>query len=215
MVDFVINLPYEQVDRVLQDRMPGGGRDRFADDLRGRESKSRDTDSQVLSTNWSWAHRYVRLSDNRTEVQLWFYTGDWYIRTLIDEYLSHIWARFPEARFDLCTALEDEHIARLLPELMRVCGEWRDEGYVGSIRARDPMSDELAQRLTNILGDRYDGEELKNLCHDLGIDYEELPGRKSAFVRELIRYCGRHRKLPELVAVGRLSRPDIDWPQIS
>ncbi|NIV98293.1 hypothetical protein GWN26_03735 [Candidatus Saccharibacteria bacterium] len=55
-------------------------------------------------------------------------------------------------------------------------------------------------------------EELRSLCFDLGIDYEELGGRsKSVKVLELIGFMQRRARLDELVFLARELRPDASW----
>jgi len=62
----------------------------------------------------------------------------------------------------------------------------------------------------------FDENELRDLCFDLGVDYESLPGEgKRAKVRELIVYLERRGRLPELVKMGRELRPDVSWEDVS
>ncbi len=54
----------------------------------------------------------------------------------------------------------------------------------------------------------FDYNELRDLCFDLGIDHENLPGEsKSAKARELVAYCQRRNRLDELEATCRRLRP--------
>lgn len=54
--------------------------------------------------------------------------------------------------------------------------------------------------------------ELRDLCFDLDIDYDSLPGNgKSDKARELVAYCLRHGRAQELVARCRELRPQISW----
>ena len=56
-------------------------------------------------------------------------------------------------------------------------------------------------------------EELKDICFDLEIEHENLPGhdQKSAFVRELIGYTQRIGRLSELIQVLQAERPHLEW----
>lgn len=56
--------------------------------------------------------------------------------------------------------------------------------------------------------------ELKTICLDLGIEYENFPGVRNDFVRELIADKERSGHLPELVHRARQVRPHVDWPQV-
>lgn len=57
--------------------------------------------------------------------------------------------------------------------------------------------------------------ELRDLCFDLGIDYENLPAQgKSDKARELVAYTMRYRRTSELVTLCRQLRPAVDWPSV-
>lgn len=61
-----------------------------------------------------------------------------------------------------------------------------------------------------ILSERLDLEELRTLCFQIGIDYDDLRGEgKTAKARELITYLERRQRVPELVHALRKYRPDI------
>lgn len=58
-------------------------------------------------------------------------------------------------------------------------------------------------------------DELKDLCFELQIDYEDLPGdSKRAKVRELIEYCQRHGLIPDLKQQVHSSRPELNFQEI-
>ena len=55
---------------------------------------------------------------------------------------------------------------------------------------------ELLIKLPEILASRFSDGELRDLCFDLGVDYESLAGEgKSAKARELIAYLQRRGRL--------------------
>ncbi len=67
--------------------------------------------------------------------------------------------------------------------------------------------------LYQLLSQHFDKSELRQLCFELHIDYEELSEqRKADFVRELILYCQRHKRLPDLLQACRRFRPEVTWP---
>jgi hypothetical protein len=71
-------------------------------------------------------------------------------------------------------------------------------------------------QLKRILAKRFDTEELKTLCFDLQVKYDDLPGEgKSNKARELLTHLARRNRIPDLLDVGGEQRPDIDWPEIS
>jgi CHAT domain-containing protein len=71
---------------------------------------------------------------------------------------------------------------------------------------------ELLIELREILASRFSDGELRDLCFDLGVDYESLAGEgKSAKAREFIAYLQRRGRLAELVSAGKQMRSDIHW----
>ncbi len=73
--------------------------------------------------------------------------------------------------------------------------------------------EELAQ-LRQLLVDHFNEGELRTLCFDLGVDYENLPpGGKADKARELVAHLERRNQIPELLEMGRRLRPDVDWSQ--
>ena len=53
--------------------------------------------------------------------------------------------------------------------------------------------------LAKFIRDKFNDSELRDLCFELHIDYESLPGEgKAAKARELVSFCERRDRLPEL-----------------
>jgi hypothetical protein len=71
--------------------------------------------------------------------------------------------------------------------------------------------DYLAELLQNVKSD-YNEQELRELCFELGIDYDDLPGpaRKDK-CRELIGLLKRQKRLPEFIQLCRNKRPNTLW----
>ncbi|MCL4261641.1 MAG: WD40 repeat domain-containing protein [Anaerolineae bacterium] len=66
------------------------------------------------------------------------------------------------------------------------------------------------QKLLAILRDAFSENELRDLCFELRIDYEDLPpGGKPDKARELVQRCERERRLPELLEAVLRERPHI------
>ena len=81
------------------------------------------------------------------------------------------------------------------------------------LSANDPMPH--AQELRRQLLDLFNESELRDLCWDLGIRYEELGGdRLGGKVRELLGYCWRNGRLPDLLAYCRREKGHVDWPAV-
>ena len=67
---------------------------------------------------------------------------------------------------------------------------------------------ELRQKLIVSFND----SELRDLCFDLGVDYESVEGgTRDAKARELITYLQRRDRLTELIDLCRERRPNVSW----
>jgi hypothetical protein len=77
------------------------------------------------------------------------------------------------------------------------------------------MDQELLSNLRQVLNERFNESELRDLCFDLGVDYESLSGEgKADRARELIGYLQRRKRIPELIVKGEKQRPDIVWSHL-
>jgi Effector-associated domain 7/TIR domain len=71
---------------------------------------------------------------------------------------------------------------------------------------------EILTKLRQNLVDSFSDTELRDLCFDLGIDYEDLPGQgKAAKARELVAYCERRGLTTELIKKCSELRPHVSW----
>jgi len=69
---------------------------------------------------------------------------------------------------------------------------------------------DLLVELRQILTDYFDEEDLKNLCFDLSIDYQNLPAEgKKGKARELVLYCAHNGRLAGLENKCRQLRPQL------
>lgn len=88
---------------------------------------------------------------------------------------------------------------------------WNDQVQ----NAPQQSSHSVMSTLRQLCSQYFDDSELRDLCFDLQIEYENLSGEnKLAKVRELLRYTSRHQKLPELIEIFKRLRPDLQWPDI-
>ncbi|PIE80605.1 MAG: hypothetical protein CSA11_07615 [Chloroflexi bacterium] len=68
---------------------------------------------------------------------------------------------------------------------------------------------EIHQLLTRY----YNQEELRSLCFQLGICYDDLPATgRAGKARELVTYLDRRKRLPELKEIVSAQRPHAPWP---
>jgi hypothetical protein len=69
--------------------------------------------------------------------------------------------------------------------------------------------------LHNLLNQYFNMEEVRTLCFNLGVDYENISGQgKSAWIRELLLSLGRQGHLDNLVALAQQERPHVNWPPV-
>ena len=69
--------------------------------------------------------------------------------------------------------------------------------------------------ILDLLVHTFDLEELRTLCFELGIPYDELGGEGlRGKGRELLLYAERHGWLPQLLTALRRERPTVDWPDL-
>ncbi|MCP4424626.1 MAG: toll/interleukin-1 receptor domain-containing protein [Chloroflexi bacterium] len=68
-------------------------------------------------------------------------------------------------------------------------------------------------KLREKISRHFNTDELRTLCVDLGVNYDDLPGRNiSGKARELVGFCARHGRLPEITALCRQKVPRVNWP---
>jgi outer membrane protein assembly factor BamB len=67
-------------------------------------------------------------------------------------------------------------------------------------------------KLRDGLAAHFNESELRDLCFELDVDYEDLPGEgKTAKARELVAYHERRGLIPKLAAVCRRLRSNVQW----
>jgi hypothetical protein len=68
--------------------------------------------------------------------------------------------------------------------------------------------------LHGILVERFSEEELKTLCSELGVAYDDLPSEgRSAKARELVLHLARRDRIADLIVKGRHFAPGALWHQ--
>ncbi len=89
-------------------------------------------------------------------------------------------------------------IRRQLPASIRGVADLESPSYLPELR--------------KAINESFNKSELYDLCFDLFIDPENLSGiNKQDQIRELVLYCGRHDRLPDLIIACRNLRPHIAW----
>jgi XTP/dITP diphosphohydrolase len=68
-------------------------------------------------------------------------------------------------------------------------------------------------RLRQLMMRHFNRKELEALLFELSINVEEFDDSKSNFEQEIILYCERRGRIPELLAICRRERPSAQWPE--
>ncbi len=75
------------------------------------------------------------------------------------------------------------------------------------------MTKIVQNQLHKLLKDSFNDSELNEFCFELGISPEELGGRnKSEKIIELIGFCDRRKRIPEVLELCANLRPKLPWP---
>lgn len=127
--------------------------------------------------------------------------------TEAEDTLEHAWRH----------STDEERISMLLLALLGGPGGGTPESagipVAGAKRASQRV---VRTALRQLLITHFDEGELRALCFDLNVEYDDLPGEGRANrVVGLIRYLERRGRIPELVATGTRQRPDVPWETLS
>lgn len=81
-----------------------------------------------------------------------------------------------------------------------------------TLSSKRAIHQEYLMKLAKLLETRFDREELRTLCFNLGVDYDDLPGTSRVDkAGELIRHLQRRDRLSELINAGKQLRPHLSW----
>ncbi|MCW5880545.1 MAG: hypothetical protein KIS91_06395, partial [Anaerolineae bacterium] len=73
----------------------------------------------------------------------------------------------------------------------------------------------LKQELKTVMDKHFTQEEIRDLCFDLDVDYDNLAGEtKAGKIRELILYMARDGRLEDLIKRVRRMRPNAELPGV-
>jgi hypothetical protein len=102
--------------------------------------------------------------------------------------------------------------ARLLRDLRAVDAQKAVEPAIAPPQAGIELTVEYRAMLGENLEKWFDIAELRDLCFDIGVQYESLKGEtKPNRARELVAYCERRQIIPHLVAKCEKLRPKVSW----
>lgn len=107
--------------------------------------------------------------------------------------------------------LEHERQEREAREKAAKEAERRAELEAEEAEAERRKRQKYLTKLRGNLVNCFNREELRSLCADLDIEYENFPDVKDSMSRELVEYCERRGRIPELVTICSLLRPSVSW----
>jgi hypothetical protein len=82
-------------------------------------------------------------------------------------------------------------------------------------QSNSPQSPDWHVRLYDVLDNYFDDNDIRKLCFDLRVDYQDLAGTsKAARVIELIKYFARSGKIGELIDHCSQIRPNVSWSDL-
>ena len=82
-------------------------------------------------------------------------------------------------------------------------------------QAEDEFTVKYLARLRQDIVEHFDDSDLRDLCFDMGIDYDDLPGQsKKDKARELIARCKRTSRIRDLLAKLKDLRPKDSWEDV-
>lgn len=142
-----------------------------------------------------WTLRGDEVGRNQVMWQMTPFAGEW------DEEIRRINATATSAK-SFVTALQDRH-ANLSVQGAGLISEAR----VGSQEAQ--------VKLRDLLLASFNEEELRDLCFELGVTFENLGGQGLAGkARELVLLLAREQRLADLVTLGKIRRPRLAWNEV-
>ncbi len=78
-------------------------------------------------------------------------------------------------------------------------------------RIVDGLEQLILARLIHNLESTFDDEELRTLCFNLSVNYDDLQGLgRAAHIRSLVGYCFRHGRIGELIEELQRLRPGLN-----
>jgi tetratricopeptide (TPR) repeat protein len=114
--------------------------------------------------------------------------------------------------FDQSNAAQKLKLERLLLEIGESCFQFPIELSEELSEIIDELQNIIKPKIRETIKDTFNLEELKSLCFDLRIDYEDLArANRTGKIEELINYVERHEKKEEFFGALKLIRPNIDW----
>ncbi len=89
------------------------------------------------------------------------------------------------------------------------------QGFVRKMSDPTPIISSWHIRLRRILVDYFSEDELRTLCFDLRVDYDDLRGsNKTKKVVNLISHLARLERMEELIDLSQAARPNAPWEDL-
>ncbi len=114
---------------------------------------------------------------------------------------------------DVLRALKNlQQDVKLIPQEKELSGIGREAvvpaADINIDASEDQQNEQNTARLRRILVNYFNVSELRNLCFDFGVDYEDFSSSKSDLAREMVGYYERHGRLDSLWQEVSQRRPN-------
>jgi hypothetical protein len=120
----------------------------------------------------------------------------------------------PPDRLDEIFDTNNAAIAAMIRNVRRVIELERERAALLASKTSHELAleQERLVELRKILDKHFSEDELRTLCFDLKVTYDDLPSeQKSGKARELVAYLERHNRIADLIEVGKKQRPNLPW----
>jgi hypothetical protein len=101
-------------------------------------------------------------------------------------------------------------------EQSKQCAEWErlarqgKDALVATADTLEASTLEFQVKLRRALDTNFSEEEIRTLCFDIGVDWEQLGGQsKQGKITNLIDYAARHGTVGAITTWLRINRPDV------
>lgn len=104
-------------------------------------------------------------------------------------------------------------LLQIIDKLLMLRDSKKDTAPSSAIQAMNKHG--LGVQLRDLIAQHFNRSDLAELCFNLGIDSEDIPGETLLTrSRELVQYCERRSMLQALLAQCKHERPLVVWPSV-
>jgi WD40 repeat protein/predicted Ser/Thr protein kinase len=148
---------------------------------------------------------FITISDSNTVISE-------VVRNVLHVLVYSKYIKLENGHYIIIWSKDSSPMPRTAPMRSRKGNRKRNDVNIGEVTNRYQIN---RTKFRDLLMMCFDDSELKLLCFDVGIDYENLPGQgKINKAQDLIDYAERHGRTDDLVVKCSALRTHIDWQQV-